>query len=98
MKSVLHDWDDDSCIQILKTCHRAMDEKSKLLIIERVMPERVDQSTHIYVVSDINMMVLTGGRERTEKEFRSLLASAGFNLDRIIPTESDHSVLECVPL
>ena len=104
LKWILPDWDDDQCIQILKTCHRAMGEKSKLLIIDQVMPERVAQPRIAgdwftsAVISDLGMMVLLGGRERTETEFRSLLTSAGFSLDRIIPTESGFSVLECVPV
>lgn len=97
LKSILHDWDDDSCLRILKNCHRAMEEKSKLLVMEHVMSERVDQSTPV-VDSDLRMMVVLGGKERTETEYRSLFASAGFNLDQIIPAESDFSVLECVLL
>jgi len=94
MKSILHDWDDMRCHRILDNCHRAMDDDSTLLVIERVMPERVDTSTD-EVESDVWLMAMCGGRERTEEELRALLLSAGFRLERVFPTVVHRSVLEC---
>ncbi|MCB9542902.1 MAG: methyltransferase [bacterium] len=94
MKSILHDWDDKRCRRILDNCHRAMDDGSRLLVIERVMPERVDPSTD-EVESDVWLMAMCGGRERTEEELGKLLHSAGFRLDRVVPTAVRRSVIEC---
>ncbi|HNN96794.1 MAG TPA: methyltransferase [Pseudomonadota bacterium] len=94
LKSILHDWDNAHCAQILEACRKAMSAASKLLVIERVMPEGTDRAKST-IASDLDMMVMVGGAERTEAEFRALLESAGFTLCRVIPTESDRSVLEC---
>ena len=64
LPSYLHDWDDDQAVTILKNCHRAMTEQGKLLLIERVLPARVDSSLaqrKALVLSDLNMMVIERG-------------------------------------
>jgi hypothetical protein len=77
-RSVLHDWDDAQAVAILKNCHHAMQGQGKLLLVERVMPERAEQAPQV-VFGDLEMLVMTpGGRERTEAEFRALIAAAGF--------------------
>jgi len=99
IKSVIHDWDDARSLAILQNCHRAMAPHGKLLLVELVMPERVDQSpkSQIGAGSDVNMLVNTGGRERTDAEFRALLEAAEFKLTRIIPLEGSlSSILEGV--
>jgi hypothetical protein len=99
LKSVIHDWDDARSIAILKNCHRAMMPEGKLLLVEVVMPARVECSVQnqIIVGSDVNMLVNTSGRERTDAEFRSLFEAAGFRLTRVIPLEGSlSSVLEAV--
>ena len=74
-----------------------MQAHSKLLIVEAVIPP--GNTPHPGKLLDINMLVmLTGGRERTEAEFRELLNSAGFNLGRIVPTAGDVSVIEGKPI
>ena len=97
LKSVIHDWDDERSVQILKNCHRVMAPQGKLLLVEGVIPERIEPTpvNQIMAGSDINMMVNVGGRERTDAEFRNLFAAAGFRLTRIIPT-AILSVLEGV--
>jgi hypothetical protein len=87
LKHVIHDWDDDRAIAILRNCHRAMAATAKLLVIEGVYPERIDQSLQSRgaAANDVNMLVCTGGRQRSEAEFRSLYENAGFSLERIIP-------------
>ncbi len=98
MKSVIHDWDDAKSVSILQNCLRAMPPQGKLLLVEGVLPARVNQSpmTQIMTGSDINMMVNVGGCERTDAEFRALFDAAGLHLTRIVPTEALPSVLEGV--
>ena len=96
LKSILHDWDDDSCVRILKNCHNPMRVEGKLLIVENEMPERVDQSTRL-VNADLNMMVLPGGRERSKAEFESLFATSGFHLNRVVTIDRELRVFEGVP-
>ena len=98
LKSILHDWDDEHSLVILKNCHRAMAGQGKLLVVERVLPERMQPSSeHRWMAaSDLNMMVALAGRERKEAEFRALFGSAGFKLTRIVPAEAHYSVIEGV--
>jgi O-methyltransferase domain/Dimerisation domain len=96
LKFVLHDWDDARAEAILTRCRAAAAEGATLLIVERVMPERAQagQAAEAYLL-DLEMLVATlGGRERTESEFRTLLAATGFELLRVVPTTSPVSVLE----
>ncbi|MEV8533606.1 methyltransferase [Streptomyces sp. NPDC051211] len=95
MKWVLHDWDDASCVRILRSCRRAMPEHARLLIVDTVLPD--DDSFSPGKIIDLNMMVLSGGQERTAEEFRTLLDAAGFTLTRILPTLSPSSAIEAVP-
>ncbi len=101
LKSVIHDWDDDASVAILKNCRIAMHDKSKLLLVERVMPEIMKHSPHEQRMAmiDINMLAMQGGRERTKAEYRALLANAGFVLTRIVPLPGlDFSLIEADPL
>jgi hypothetical protein len=96
LRSVIHDWDDEHAVAILKNCHQAMQGQGKLLLVERVMPERAEQAPQV-VLGDLEMLVMTpGGRERTEAEFRVLLAVAGFKPTAIVPTQSELSIIEGV--
>ncbi|MBO7940915.1 methyltransferase [Streptomyces antibioticus] len=96
MKWVLHDWDDASAVQILKSCRRVMGDDARLLVVDTVVPEGDGFSPSKII--DLNMMVLSGGQERTAEEFQRLLAAAGFTLTRILPTRSPSSVVEAVPV
>lgn len=84
LKAVIHDWNDAECVQILSQCRSAMPPESRLLLLERCMPERAEAGNQT-IFSDILMLVLEHGRERTENELRSLLKEAGFNQLRRIP-------------
>ncbi len=99
LKHVIHDWDDSKAIAILRNCHRAMGEGGKLLIVEGVYPLRIDQSldSRGAAANDVNMLVSTGGRQRSEAEFRALYEAAGFKLTKIVPTAARVSVIEGVP-
>jgi ubiquinone/menaquinone biosynthesis C-methylase UbiE len=94
MKWIIHDWDDEKSRAILKNIHRAMDKNGKLLLIEMVVPEGNQPDLSKFL--DLDMMVMTGGRERTEAEFNSLLAASGFELRRVIRTASPVCVIEAV--
>ncbi|MEU3405037.1 methyltransferase [Streptomyces sp. NPDC006670] len=84
VKSVLHDWDDESCVRILRNCREAMEDTARILVVEVVAPPVVDTATDPFLaVSDLNLLVLTRGRERTEEEFTRLLEAAGLRLTRI---------------
>jgi hypothetical protein len=98
LKHVIHDWDDERAVAILKNCRRAMSENGKLLVVEGVYPPRVDQSlaSRGAAANDVNMLVNTGGRQRSEAEFRALYRAAGFELRRIVPTPATVSVIEGV--
>lgn len=100
MKSVIHDWDDERCITILTNCRQAMKADGKVLILEPVVPERVKPSLALLgvVMSDLNMLVNTGGKERTEEEFVSLLRAADLEptLVNRVPKPSTLSVIEGV--
>jgi hypothetical protein len=81
MCSVLHDWTDEQAALILTNSRRALADGGRLLIVEMVVPE--DDDWHASKWSDLGMMVLTGGRERTADEFARLLRSAGYALDSV---------------
>jgi SAM-dependent methyltransferase len=92
LKWIIHDWDDERSIRILQNCHRAMKEKGTLLLVEAVIPR--GSEPHFSKFMDLNMLVMTGGRERTENDYRMLLEASGFKLTRIIQTGSPMSVIE----
>ncbi len=100
LSRIMDSWDDERAGTILSNCHGAMSPGAKLLLIERVLPERVDNSPAVrpLVMSDLNMMVITGGRERTASEYARLLESAGFSIGRIIPSQSVMTIIECARL
>jgi O-methyltransferase domain len=92
---VIHDWDDGHAITILTNCRRAMAEKGRGLLVEMVVPDT--DATSFSKLLDLNMLAMTGGRERTKAEFRALLDAANYELTRIIPTIAPQSVIEAVP-
>jgi hypothetical protein len=93
MKHIIHDWDDEDCLRILRNCRAAMPDHAKLLVCERVVPPGNEPS--IVKTTDLVMLALTdGGRERTEQEFQDLFARAGLRLARVVPTRLDHAILE----
>jgi SAM-dependent methyltransferase len=96
MCSVLHDWSDEESVQLLRNSHRSLPPDGRLLIVELVLSD--GDGSHPGIWSDLGMMVLTGGRERSVPEFDALLRAAGFTLVKVIPIpDSDFSVLEASP-
>jgi hypothetical protein len=96
LKTIVHDWDDANALAILKNCRQAMKHDSKLLLAELVVPP--GNTPSFSKMLDLEMMAMMGGIERTEAEYRDLLAKAGFQLTRIYSTPSPWSILEAVPL
>ena len=92
---VLHDWHDERAAVILCNCREALPKNGRLLIIETIVPET--DSASFSKLLDINMLVMTSGRERTKSEFYLLLSRAGFRIKRITPTLAPHSIIEAVP-
>jgi len=96
MSHILHDWSADQCKIILKNCRKAMKPESKLLIVEMIVPPGNQPS--IAKLLDLEMLVTTGGCERTEKEFKILLETSGFKLSRTIETNESICVIEGIRL
>ncbi|HEU4875041.1 MAG TPA: methyltransferase [Pyrinomonadaceae bacterium] len=96
MKWIIHDWDDEKSITILRNCRSRMSANGRLILVDCVVPET--DEPHFSKFIDLNMLVMTGGKERTAKEFEQLLSSAGFKLLRIIPTELPTSIVEAQPM
>lgn len=99
LSRVIHDWDDERSKVILGNCRAAMPSTAKLLLVERVLPDLAARSpgNQGRFLADINMLVRTGGRERTAEEFRVLLAAAKFELVRVVSTSTEISVVEAEP-
>jgi hypothetical protein len=94
MRVVIHDWEDDDAIAILRMCRRAMPEGAKLLLIERlVAPPNEMPATKF---SDLNMLVSPGGRERTCEEFSDLFSKSDLQFTRVFPAGL-HDVIEARP-
>ena len=94
LSHVLHNWDDEKCLQILKNCHRAMLPGARLLLVEIVIPPGNEFS--IGKLLDLEVFVMGGGQERTASEFQDLLAAAGFVFSKIMPTAESISLIEGV--
>jgi SAM-dependent methyltransferase len=98
-KHVIHDWSDEHATAILRACREALPPDGKLLIVEGLYPARIDRSLESRgaAANDVNMLVVAGGRQRSEAEFRALYAAAGFELTRIVPTPARVAVIEGTP-
>jgi len=96
MKYILHDWDDAKCGMILANVRKAIADGGTLLVFDTVIPP--PGTPDFSVLMDLNMMAMTGGRERTEPELRDLLGRTGFALRRVLPTQSHVSITEADPM
>jgi SAM-dependent methyltransferase len=94
LSGVIHDWSDEAAVRILKNCRRAIEPDGTLILVDTVL---TDSSDSARALMDLLMMVLTGGRERTESEFNEILREAGFSLTRVLPTVGA-SILESRPI
>jgi hypothetical protein len=94
MKNIIHDWDDDRALPILANIRKAFDGRrdGRVILLEAVIPPGNEPDFGKLI--DLEMLLMPGGRERTAEEFASLFERAGFELARIVPTESPLSVIE----
>ena len=100
LKHVLHGYRDAGAITILKNCRAVIPENGTLLVMEFILPplvSRADPNLEARLMSDLNMLAVTGGRERSEREWRTLLEAAGFRLTGVYPVENHVGVLEAKP-
>lgn len=94
MRHIIHDWDDEKSLTILRNCHAAMSDDAKLLVVESVIPPGNEPFGGKFL--DLVMLLIPGGKERTEEEYRVLFEQAGFELTRIVPTDGEISIVEGV--
>ncbi|KAB8160191.1 helix-turn-helix domain-containing protein [Streptomyces sp. 3MP-14] len=85
LKSVLHDWNDERCVTLLGNCRAALPPGGRVLVVEPVLPPTVAPELAGFYLSDLNMLVNLGGRERTRDDFESLLTAAGLTLTQLVP-------------
>ena len=98
LKSVIHDWNDEHSRMILRNCHRAMHERARLLLIERIVPTRLEASAAHRAIarSDLNMLVGLGGMERTESEYRALLDATEFQVVSVKSAGPTFGIIEAM--
>ena len=96
LAQILHDWNDERSVAILRQCRRAMPVHAKLLVIELVLPSSEQPFFGKWL--DLHMLVMLGARERTATEYDALFRAAGFTLTRVVPTAAGPSIVEAVPV
>ncbi len=92
MKHIIHDWPDELCIKILKACRKGVNPGGKLLVVDDVIQPGNDFYAGKFL--DLQMLIFPGGKERTEKQFRELLAASGWRLSRVVPTATPICIVE----
>jgi hypothetical protein len=97
LKSVLHDWDDENCIKILKNCRKAMRSDGRILVVDAVISNEKSGGTFAKLL-DLQMLVEQRGRERTAAEFQALFAAADLSLKRVILLPTLQDIVEAVPV
>jgi SAM-dependent methyltransferase len=95
LKFILHDWNDEESIRLLKSCRAAIAPDGRVLIIETLVPEEI-RPDFVHLM-DLNMLVMTGGLERTAREYGTLLERSGFRVTRVLPTPGPFSLVEAKP-
>ena len=94
LKQILHDWNDDQCTVLLRNCAESLPSGGRVLVVEMIISE--DGRPCGAHLTDVNMLVLLPGRERTVTEYSRLFAAAGLRLERVHPTQSSFSIVEAV--
>jgi O-methyltransferase domain len=95
LSRVIHDWDDEKAVAVLKVVRKAIAPHGRLVLLETIL--RPVESTVYPVLSDLNMLLLTGGCERTEAEYLALYRAAGFELTKTVPTPTGTTAIEGRP-
>ena len=96
LSNIVHDWDDERALRILRNCRAAMAPEASVLLVESILPEHGEPSRA--AMFDVNMMVVLTGRERTEEQFRALLGAADLRLTKVTPLLDRESVIEARPV
>jgi hypothetical protein len=96
LKSIIHDWDDEHSVALLKNCRQVMPAEGRLLVIETVVPPPGE--AHYAKYQDLEMLVMLGSQERTVEEYTTLLRQAQFELVRVVPTQEPLSIVEAAPV
>ena len=100
LQRILHDWTDESCVEILRNCKKAIPEKTGKLIIADIVlktDDHCDKFDDIRMAMDLVMFALTCGKERTEQEWKKLLEEGGFSRYKIIKIPAFESIIEAYP-
>jgi hypothetical protein len=98
IKSVFQDWNDEDALALLRSCRSRLPESATLLIVGTVLPETANPDHAVAYFTDVNMMVMAGGRERTESEFRQMLAATGFTVQSVqIGAAGPLSMIQATP-
>jgi ubiquinone/menaquinone biosynthesis C-methylase UbiE len=92
----IHNWDEQNILRILSNCRRAMPARGRLLIVEAVI--RAGDAPDPAKILDLAMLVVPGGEERSEDDYRLLLEKSGFRLTRVISTRTSASIIEAIPI
>jgi SAM-dependent methyltransferase len=95
LRYVLHDWDDEHCVQILKNCRAAMRPGGRVVVLEMLLGE-IGKEPLVVPSQDLNMLVLFGARERSVEQFDELFSAAGLRRTKVSPTQSPMGVIEAV--
>ena len=98
LKHIIHDWDDDRCLQLLRNCSERMQEPGRLLCVDAVLPPMGDTSGTPAKLLDLNIMAFIPGKERTKAHWRSLYEQAGFRIASIKPLEDNFRIASIKPL
>ncbi|KAM7278697.1 hypothetical protein ACFE04_005831 [Oxalis oulophora] len=98
LKWIMHDWSDKKCIQILKNCHKAVSDNGKVVLVDIVLRQEKDGSyCDVGLKADLLMLANTGGKERTEQEWKNILNEGGFTRYNIIPVILSTCIIEAYP-
>lgn len=95
IKRILHNWDDEKCVAILRNCRRTMKPDGRVLAVDAIIP--AGNAAHQSKPMDFMMLAARTGQERTEAELHPLFEAAGLRLARVLPTASVMSIAEGVP-
>jgi ubiquinone/menaquinone biosynthesis C-methylase UbiE len=100
LKSIIHNYSDEQSARILDNCRRVMPEGAKLLLLERIKPERlgVSAADQVYARADLNMLIVNASQERSAADYQALLASCGLRLTKIVPAGGEFSIMEATPV
>jgi O-methyltransferase domain/Dimerisation domain len=95
MKFIIHDWNDEQSVTILQNLAKSAKPGAKVLLVESVVEED-DNAPSMSKIMDLNMLVMTGGKERTANEYAELFEKTGFRLTNVIPTPSPMQIVEAI--